>query len=177
MPKSATSTHSLVTMALFTAIVCLSAYLSIPLPMGTHLTLMNFTIMLVTLLFPAKQSGFIVATWLLIGCTGIPVYAGGVGGIGYLISQYGGYNFGLLLTSVLLPLLRGRKYHRLRYTILSVAGSIIVDIIGTAWLMLIGGVSLQAALVAGFYPFIVFDIAKAVTAAQVVPIFQRVIHG
>ena len=56
--KSLISTKRLVLCGLFAAILCISAYLSIPtpLPMAPKITLMNFMIFLIALLFPVTES-------------------------------------------------------------------------------------------------------------------------
>ena len=68
------STHSLVIMALFAAILSISAYISIPLPAGSHLTLLNFVVLLIALTFPVQQASVITLVWLLLGAVGVPVY-------------------------------------------------------------------------------------------------------
>ena len=65
--KSKFSTYSIVMMALFAAILCVSAYISIPLPNGTHITLLNFVITLIALVFPLAESFFIGLIWMLLG--------------------------------------------------------------------------------------------------------------
>lgn len=174
--KDQTSTRSLVTMALFAAILCVSAYISIPLPNGSHITFLNFVLFLIALLFPMVQSGSIVLVWLLIGLVGVPVYIGGAAGIGYLTSQWGGYNFSFLVVALLLPVLRGTNYNRIRYTIVAVFGAVLIDVIGSLWLMAIGGLSIDKAFLMGFLPFIPLDLVKAVVSAQIIPQFHRLLH-
>ena len=74
--KSKFSTYSIVMMALFAAILCVSAYISIPLPNGTHITLLNFVITLIALVFPLAESFFIGLIWMLLGLVGVPVFVG-----------------------------------------------------------------------------------------------------
>lgn len=174
--KQKFTTQSLVMSALFAAILCVSAYISIPLPNGSHITFLNFIVMLITLIFSATQSFIIVLLWLLLGVVGVPVFIGGNGGVGYLFGQYGGYSFAFLVVAILIPLLRKKQYNRINYTILSILGAIIVDVIGSFWIMAVGGVNIKAAFVAGFLPFILLDSIKAIVAAQIVPAFRRIIQ-
>ena len=76
------TTKRLVTMALFAAIICISAYISIPLPLpgAPHITLQNFVISLIALLFPALDAFLIIIVWMLLAIIGLPVFIGG--GIG-----------------------------------------------------------------------------------------------
>ena len=91
------------------------------------------------------------------------------------ISGWGGYSFSFIIVAVLLPLLRGKKYNRLTYTILSLAGAVVIDIIGAAWLMAITHISIKQAFMMGFLPFIPLDALKAIVVAQIVPQFQKLI--
>ena len=88
--KNTFATQNLVLMALFAAVLCVSAYISIPLPNGSHITALNFVVTLIGLVFALEQSFLISLVWLLLGAVGVPVFIGGQGGIGYLFGQYGG---------------------------------------------------------------------------------------
>ena len=174
-PAKKLSTRTLVLCAMFTAVLCVSAYISIPLPNGTHITLLNFVTTLISLLFPSAESFLIVLTWCLLGVIGIPVFVGGNTSLGYLLGPFGGYNFSFLMTAAFIPLIRGKKYNRVRYTAAAVFSVIFVDLVGTIWLMLMNHLSFLAAFTGGFLPFIFLDLVKAVVAAQAVPALQRII--
>ena len=79
--KSTFNVHSLVMMAMFTAILCISAYISIPLPNGSHITLLNFVVTLIGMVFSVSQSFLIVLVWMLLGMVGIPIFIGGNAGV------------------------------------------------------------------------------------------------
>ena len=127
------TTQRLALMAMFAAILCISAYISVPLPLtGYHVTFLNFVITLIALVFPLEQSLLISIVWLLLGAVGVPVFIGGNAGIGYLMGPLGGYTFSFILVAILVPLLRGAKYNRIRFTIVSVASVVFVDLFGLA---------------------------------------------
>lgn len=176
-PKNIFSTHSLVTMAMFAAILCVSAYISIPLPNGSHITFLNFIITLIILLFPVTQSICIIGLWLLMGCVGLPVFIGGNAGIGYLFGPFGGYSIAFLMNAILIPFLCGKNYHRIRFTCTAIISVVFVDFIGTLWMMFSSHMSFPAAFIAGFLPFIALDLIKAVVAAQIIPAFRRIIYN
>lgn len=98
-------------MAMFAAILCISAYISIPLPLpgAPHITMLNFVILLIALLFSSGESFLIILVWLILGILGLPVFIGGGSGIGYLITPYGGYTLVFPLIGLLLPILRGKS--------------------------------------------------------------------
>lgn len=173
--KQLFSTKSMVQMALFAAILCVSAYISIPLPNGSHITFLNFVSTLVALLFSCSQAVCTTLIWMLLGIVGVPVFIGGQAGVGYLLSPWGGYNFAFVVVAILLPLIRGKNYNRVRYTIVSLLSVVLVDLIGTVWLMISNHLDFPSAFLAGFVPFILLDAVKAVVVAQIVPAFRRVI--
>lgn len=168
-------TKSLVIMALFAALLCVSAYISIPLPNGSHITALNFVVTIIALVFPLQQSFLIALVWLLIGAVGVPVFIGGGAGVGYLAGPYGGFTFAFIIIAVLLPILCNRKYNRIYFTVMAILSAILVDLIGSIWLMFNSGITLQAAFVTGFLPFIPLDLVKAVIAAQIVPQLKKII--
>lgn len=169
------STKSMVEMSMFTALLCVSAYISVPLPNGSHIAFLNFVAALIALLFPCRQSFCIILIWMLLGIVGLPVFVSGQSGMGYLLSPWGGYNFAFLVMSILLPLIRGKKYNRIRYTVVSIFSVILVNLIGTLWLMTLNHISFFGAFMIGFVPFIPLDVIKAVIVAQIIPSFRRIV--
>ncbi len=170
------STRRLVTCALFTALLCISAYLSVPtpLPMAPKITMINFVLFLIALLFPLKESFLIVFVWFLLGIVGIPVFIGGGAGVGYLVAPYGAYTWAFPLVAIILPLIRGSKYMRIRYTIAAIIGVLVIDLIGMFYLMYMMNYNLATGIATGFIPFIPLDLLKAIVAAQIIPAFKKV---
>lgn len=167
-------TRSLVITALFAAILCVSAYISIPLPAGSHIAFLNFIVLLIVLVFPLRQSFCITLTWLLLGIVGVPVFIGGNAGISYIASGWGGYSIAFVMSSILVPLLRGRGYNRIYYTVIAMGAALLIDIFGAGWLMALTGLSIKQAIITGILPFLPLDILKAIVAAQIVPQFRRI---
>ena len=175
MKEKLFNTKSLVIMAMFAAVLCVSAYISIPLPNGSHITALNFVVTIIALVFPVQQSFLIVFVWMLLGAVGVPVFIGGGAGFGYLAAPYGGYTFAFIFIAILLPLVCGKKYNRIFYTVMAVLSAVLVDVIGSIWLMYNSGITLKAAFISGFLPFISLDLVKAVIAAQIVPQLRKVV--
>ena len=172
------TTQRLALMAMFAAILCVSAYISVPLPFtGYHVTFLNFIITLIALVFPLEQSLLISIVLLLLGAVGVPVFIGGNAGIGYLMGPLGGYTISFILVALLLPLLRGAKYNRIRFTVVSVASVIFVDLFGMVWLKLMNHMPWKTAWIAGFFSFIILDLVKAVVVAQIVPAFHKIMQN
>lgn len=178
MTEQSNKTKRLVVSALFAALLCIGAYISVPLPIpgAPHITMINFVLLLIALLFNVGESFLIVAVWMLLGVVGIPVFIGGKGGIGYLIQPWGAYTWAFIVVAVLIPLIRGKSYNRIRYTISAVIGVIVIDIIGMIYLMAMSHYDLVTGFAMGFAPFIVLDLVKAVVAAQIIPAFKKVLN-
>ena len=134
-------------------------------------------IILIPLLFSASDSFLIVLVWMILGLVGLPVFIGGRAGIGYLLAPWGGYTVSYPFAVLLLPLLRGSVYNRVRYTAAAVAGVLFIDIFGMIWLMYLNHLSLAAAFMTGVVVFLPLDLLKAFVAAQVVPAFTHVLRA
>ena len=175
--KNKFTTVVLVMMAMFTAILCVSAYLSIPtpLPNAAHITLLNFMIILIALVFELRDSTIIIALWMILGAIGVPVFIGGGSGLGYLFGVFGGYTFSFIIASVVIGLIKGKKYNRLTYTLFAILGVVLIDIIGMIWWKFNGNLTWKVAFLSGFVAFIPLDLLKAVVAAQLVPLFSRLL--
>ena len=175
MEKRKLSTKEMVMCALFTALLCISAYLSIPtpLPMAPKITMINFVLFLIALLFPVYESTIIVLVWFLLGVVGLPVFIGGGAGVGYLVAPYGAYTWAFPIVAIVLPLIKGKTYNRVRYTIASIIGFCIIDLVGMFYLMYSMNYNLATGFTLGFLPFVPLDLLKAVVAAQIIPAFKK----
>lgn len=176
MEKNKTTSQYLVIMAMFTAVLCVSAYISIPLPNGSHITALNFIVTIIVLTFPFRQALAIVITWLFLGIAGLPVLVGGNAGISYILGPYGGYSVSFVPIAILIPLLCHRKYNMIYFSVVAILSAVAVDLTGTFWIMTISKVSFSAAFIVGFVPFITFDVVKAVVAAQLVPKLRTIMN-
>ena len=178
MEKKKLSTQEMVMCALFTALLCISAYLSIPtpLPMAPKITMINFALFIIALLFPVGQSVIIVLVWFLLGVVGIPVFIGGGAGVGYLVAPYGAYTWAFPIVALVLPFVRGKEYNRLRYTLTAILGVCIIDLVGMFYLMYSMKYDLVTGFTLGFLPFIPLDLLKAVIAAQIIPAFKKLMR-
>lgn len=179
--KKKITTLELVTMAMFAALLCVSAYISIPtpLPYNAHITLLNFVILLIALVLPLRDSVIVIGLWMILGALGVPVFIGGGSGLGYLFGVFGGYTFSFMIAAIFIGLLKGKTYNRLRYTIASILGATIVDLVGMVWQKIWTtneGLTWLAVFLYGFVVYIFLDIVKAVIAAQLVPLFKKLIH-
>ncbi|MBQ7975487.1 MAG: biotin transporter BioY [Clostridia bacterium] len=80
--------------ALFCALICVGAFIKIPLPQ-LPVTMQMFFVLLAGLVLRREISVLAVGTYILLGLAGLPVFASG-GGIGYVLMPSFGYMAGFL---------------------------------------------------------------------------------
>lgn len=88
------NTKSLVICAMFAALTCAVAPISIPLPGGVPITLQQVSVMLAGLLLGAKLGALSQLVYVLLGAFGLPVFAGFHGGMGSILGPSGGFLVG-----------------------------------------------------------------------------------
>ena len=78
-------------MGLCIALICVSAYLAIPVPFMAPLTMQTFVLCLTALILTPRQTAVVVIGYILLGAIGLPVFGGGVGGLGIIFGPRGGF--------------------------------------------------------------------------------------
>ena len=151
--------------ALFAALMCLCAWISLPLGQNP-ITLQTFALFLTLELLGGKYGSLVCLVYLLLGAVGLPVFSGFRGGFGTLLGATGGYLWGFLLCALLYWLITGLfgKSFPIRLTA-HLSGLLLCYALGTFWFH---EVYLQAgsALSFGFVilkcvvPFVLPDLLK-----------------
>ena len=100
------SVFDMTRIAIFTAIVSILAQISFPFLFGIPLTLQVFGVCLICLLASRKIAFWSIFLYVLLGTIGIPIFANFSGGLGVLIGNTGGYIFGFIGASILIPYLK-----------------------------------------------------------------------
>lgn len=145
----------------------------IPVPM----TMQSLAVLVIGSAMSFRMASLAVSAYLVQGAAGLPVFAGGAGGIHHLAGPTGGYLFGFLAAASVMSYLNGRMSGRgclhgnLKLTGLLFTGTFILFACGLAWLSMYTG--FEKALTAGLYPFIPGLILKIILAFCVVKIIGR----
>lgn len=173
----------LVWSAVFTALIICGAYISIPLSFSpVPIVLQNFFVLLCGLLLGAWWGGASVLLYLLLGSIGLPVFAGGGGGVAHILGPTGGYLIGFLISAVVVGLIatppsphhHGNTRYSLLFDIIAVtAGLSSVYLLGIPWLMRTVNLSFAVALGVGLLPFLLGDIIKAILAVVIARFIRR----
>ena len=155
-------------MALCIALICVSAYIAIPVPFMAPLTMQTFVMCLAALVLTPRQTAVVLIGYTLIGAIGLPVFAGGVGGLGIIFGPRGGFFIGFLAAYTLMSMLKGKEPSFARYAVVGALVSVPVTYaIATLWLTILFGDKF-AGIVAAFMALVQYipgDLIKAVAAA------------
>ncbi len=153
--------------AAFTALTAVGAYISIPIG-PVPIVLQNFFVILAGLLLGPKRGLVSVGLYLLIGAIGLPVFAGGTGGIGHFFGPTGGYLIGFLpavfLAGVLSRGVGERSSRTLQLFFAALAGTAAIYLVGLPWLKVATSMGWKKSVLVGLIPFILGDLLKILAA-------------
>lgn len=150
--------------------IALTAQIAIYLPFShVPITAQTLAILLCGALLGSNRGSASVFLYLWEGAIGLPVLAGGHGGISYLIGPTGGYLIGFIVAAYLVGFLSERGWDRHFHTTLTamLLGSSLIYLCGLAWLVTFTGI--DKVLLIGFYPFLPGDVVKLLIATLLLP--------
>jgi biotin transport system substrate-specific component len=173
----AASVRMTVRTALLAALIAAGALVAIPIG-PVPIVLQNLFVFLAGLLLGARWGLTCIAVYLLAGALGLPVFAGGSGGLWRLVGPTGGYLLGYLPAVAAIGWIAGRQKPRPAADALAVAvGGALVYACGLPWLMQVTGMGLEKALAAGMLPFLPGDLLKGaaavIAARKIRPVLER----
>lgn len=171
---------TIVLCAMFAALCCATAPISIPLPGGVPVTLQTAAVFLTALLLGPLYGFVAVLVYVLLGAVGLPVFAGFSGGFGSLIGLSGGF----IMSWPFAALLAGFIYFKFgrnekgvkKYVVMFIAmllGSVVIYVVGLTQFILLSKMSVSAAILACMVPFISGDLLKMVLVAILVPTLEK----
>ena len=114
----------------------------------------TLAVMLAGSLLTVRQAALSLGAFLVLGIVGLPIFAGGVGGLGIIAGPRGGYLIGFLAGAVVIALIKGKKTNVLRLGL--------ANVIGYAM-----GVGLAKGFLIGALPYLPGDLIKVITAVAV----------
>ena len=157
--------------ALMTAVTCILAPLSIPLPFSpVPISLTNLVIFISVFILGMKDATISFLIYLLLGTVGLPVFSSFRAGLSVLAGPTGGYLIGFIF----LALIQGfaMKYfdRKLLPTIIGMLiGMAVCYIFGTVWLAKLMSLSFKEGLFMGVIPYLPGDAVKIIIAVIVGP--------
>ena len=178
MERRAVDNRELARIAVFAALVIVGGLVSIP--VGTvPITLQTLAVLLAGAVLGPVHGALSVCVVLVLAAAGLPVLAGGTGGLAEFVSPSGGYLFGFVLGAVLVGAVMragarvasaaGRSPVSWPVTLVAcLAGEVGIYALGIPWTAMATGLTLGETLVSAliFLPGDALKIALAVAAVQ-----------
>ncbi|MTI16859.1 biotin transporter BioY [Rhodobacteraceae bacterium RKSG542] len=167
------NTRDTVLVALFAAFtVALAFFPPITIPLvGVPITAQSLGVMLAGAVLGANRGALSMGLVLALVAVGLPVLAGGRGGLGVFMGPTAGYLVGWPLAAYATGLLFERFSGKANYLVFSslfciVGGIFVMHPVGVLWLSISGGIPLDKAVL-GTLVFVPGDVLKAVAAAYI----------
>ena len=175
-----TKTANLTMIGLMTAILCIMGPMSLVIPISpVPISLTNLAIYLAVILLGMRRGTIVTLVYLFIGFVGVPVFSAFTAGPGKLIGPTGGYLIGFIFLALIAGYAVDRFPGKIGWTALGMAiGTLVLYILGTAWLAYSAGMTFSQALFAGVIPFVLGDAIKIALAIMIgFPVKKRLIQA
>ena len=157
------------TAGLFTALIAVGAFISIPVPISpVPIVLQNFFVLLTGFFLAPFWAFLSVFVYLSAGAIGLPVFAGATGGLAHFAGPSGGYLISYIAVAPLVSLLSGTDRGRLRLAAAATVGVLCMYCAGVPRLAQVLELTTGEALITGALPFLPGDLVKIVLAVVVV---------
>ena len=155
-----------------TVFLAVMAQIAFPIP-GSPVPFTGQTlgVLLLGTAYGAGLGASTVAFYLLMGMADAPIFSSGTSGIERIVGPTGGYLVGMLISSLVLGALAGRKWDQKIKTVIPtmIIGNLIIFSIGLLWLNQYTGQSWLWTFEKGFTPFIFGEIIKIAIASTALP--------
>ncbi len=155
-----------------TAVLTASSYVSIPMQ-PVPVSLQTFAVLVVGALYGWRLGGLTVLAWLLEAALGMPVLAGGKGGLAPFFGPTAGYLLAFPLAAMLMGWLAERGWdgaHPLRAFWAMLLCTTAILLLGGAWLGAMIGATKGWQL--GVLPFLVGDVVKSALGAATLALWH-----
>ncbi|GAB2489869.1 biotin transporter BioY [Nocardiopsis aegyptia] len=172
--------RDLALIAVFAALIAaLSVTVAIPIPFSpVPITLQTLGVMLAPSLLGWKRGTLAVATFLALGLAGLPLFAGGRGGVAVLAGPSAGFIVSWIFAALVIGYLTDLMIRRRNYNLWAgiginvLGGIVVIYAIGVPWL----AVALGDGVLAAAYSMAVYlpgDLVKAVLTAAIAATVAR----
>ena len=151
------------------ALIALCAQVSVPF-YPVPVTMQTFAVILIGLTYGWRLGGITVALYLVEGAIGLPVFAGGKGGMIVMMGPTAGYLYGFFLAAVVCGWFTERGFDRSYFKLIVplLGGNVLLYTSGLIWLGNFIGWD-KPVLELGLYPFIPGDVMKSALVAVLLP--------
>ncbi len=174
--ESTSALRAIVLVAFGTALMALSAKVSLPLPY-VPMTLQTLVVLMIGAAYGWRLGSATMIAYLAEGALGLPVFAGPVGGLAPLLGPTAGYLFGFVAAAFITGYLAERGWDRsvlLLFAAMAV-GHVVILAAGFGWLAFGLGLGAAKAWQVGIVPFIAASLVKNALGAALMPAARRVV--
>ncbi len=166
--------QDIIYIALFTALIAVSAQISIPTTIP--FTLQTLGVFLAGAMLGGKRGSISVIIYLLIALTGIPVLANFSGGFDKVIGITGGYLIGFVFIALIVGFATDKFGRKIVVLILSmILGVLVCYLFGTVWFCVLTKTPFVDALMICVVPYLLFDGLKIVLATVLVNRLDKIV--
>ena len=153
--------RNLVFASLFSILIVIGSYISIPFPFTpVPLTLQLFFVLLSGVMLGPYFGFLSVLMYEILGILGFPVFAGGQAGLSALLGPTGGYLLGFLIAPVVIGSLNRKNKKLLIFGI--ILAILEIHLLGITYLSFNLKISLSKAFLIGSLPFLPLDFVKGI---------------
>lgn len=157
----------------FAAILIFFSKLTIPLG-PIPLTGQTLAVGLIASLLTPMAGTLAIVLYLLLGLIGLPVFAGSATSFAVLFGPTGGYLWGFFIYVLVTSWwLKPRAKTTFALIAANTVGAVLQLAVGSLWLVVSNHLSLQAAFLTGFYPFLLPGMIKLIMIVTIVKIIQQ----
>lgn len=161
--------------SIMASLMAVGAYIAIPVG-PVPIVLQNLFVMLAALLLGGRWGFISVCVYLLAGAVGLPVFAGGTGGLGKFVGPTGGYLIGFAAAAFIIGTLSEKGKGSVLVDVCAmVLGTIVIYAVGVSWLKVVTGMTFSKAIAVGMLPFLLGDALKIVAAVPIARALRPVI--
>lgn len=169
------SIYKIAIIGVMTAIICIMAPFSIPLPFTVvPISLTNLAIYFTVFVLGWKMGTISYLIYLLIGLIGVPVFSGFTSGFSKLAGPTGGYLIGFIFLVIISGWFIEKFPNKIpMYIIGMLLGNIVTYLFGTIWLANLTCNTFKQALAIGVLPFLLGDLLKIIAAVLIGTVLRK----
>ena len=140
---------------IFVVLIAVAAQIAVPLPMTpVPVTLQDLTVLVAGVVLGGVTGALTVASYVLLGALGLPIFAQGRGGLAVLVGATGGYLFAFPISALIMGLATERRSSAWLVLPGLLAAWLVMFAGGAAQLMVITQRDLPSTLGLGVIPFL-----------------------
>lgn len=175
LSNSRLKTKDMVLIALITAVTCILAPFSIPLPVSPiPISLTNLVLNFSIYLLGWKFATISYIVYMLLGLVGLPVFSGFTGGVAKLAGPTGGYLIGFIFLTIIAGLFVEKSKGKVLPSCIGIVlGTAVCYLFGTVWLAKQLGLTFYQGLAAGVIPYLPGDCIKMILAVIFAPMIVK----